>query len=282
MTELRTRMATDLRVRNYSEKTIKVYVNHVARFARHFGRSPEELGAEEVRAYQHQMVERQLSVGNQVQFVSALRFLYRVTLDREEMVKRLPYPRKCLKLPMVLTREEVTQLLGAVHNTKHRAILTTAYAAGLRVSEVAHLKPEDIDSRRMVIQVRQGKGRKDRVVMLAHSLLLQLREYWSEYRPRLWLFPGQKASQPISTRSVQHMCKAACRRAGITKPVTVHTLRHSFATHLLDAGTDLRAIQVLLGHNSVKTTTRYTHVSTERIQSIASPLDLIEQATKTE
>ena len=280
MTELRTRMATDLRVRNYSEKTIKVYLGHVARFARHFGRSPDELGAEEVRAFQQFMVERHLSVANQTQFVSALRFLYRVTLDREEMVRRLPYPRKCLKLPVVLTREEVAQLLGAVSNSKHRAILSATYAAGLRVSEVAHLKPEDIDSRRMLIYVRQGKGRKDRIVMLAQSLLSELREYWLEYRPTLWLFPGQTRSQPISTRSVQHMCRAACRQAGITKPATVHTLRHSFATHLLDAGTDLRAIQVLLGHNSVKTTTRYTHVSTGRIQAIVSPLDLIEQNTK--
>jgi site-specific recombinase XerD len=280
MTELRARMATDLRLRNYSEKTIQVYLGHVGRFARHFGRSPGALGAEEIRKYQQYLAEeKRVSPSFHIQVVSALRFLYRITLDRQEIIERIVYPRPSRKLPVVLSREEVARLLRLVSNRKHQTLLTTAYAAGLRVSELTHLKVEDIDSQRMVIHVHQGKGGKDRVVMLARALLVQLRSYWLDYRPDPWLFPGRHPRQPITPRTVQKICAAACQRAGIAKPVTVHTLRHSFATHLLESGTDLRVIQMLMGHNSLRTTTRYMHVSTDRLLHTQSPLDLIEQTT---
>ena len=280
MTELRARMAADLRLRNYSERTVRVYVQHVAHFAAHYGRSPDTLGAEEIRRYQQYLVEeKRVSVAYHTQFIAALRFFYGVTLGRQDVVERIPYPRGASKLPCVLSRQEVAQLLGAVRNTKHKVLLTTAYAAGLRVSELTQLKVEDIDSQRMVIVVRQGKGRKDRIVMLAQALLVQLRQYWAEYEPRTWLFPGSHPQRPISTRSVQKVCTSACGRAGITKPVTVHTLRHSFATHLLESGTNLRVIQMLMGHSSLRTTTRYMHVSTERLLHTPSPLDLMEKVT---
>jgi site-specific recombinase XerD len=280
MTELRTRMTEDLRIRNYSERTIRVYINQVSRFARHFGRSPEVMGAEEIRKYQQYLAEeKQVSDGFHTQCVSALRFLYRVTLQREDLVDRIPYPRRDHQLPTVLSREEVARLLGVVQNRKHHALLTTAYAAGMRVSELTHLKMEDVDSRRMVIRVRQGKGRKDRMVMLARALLEELRTYWAEYRPGLWLFPGYRPTAPISTRSVQKVCTAASEKAQIGKHVTVHTLRHSFATHLLESGTDLRVIQMLMGHGSLTTTSRYMHVSTDRLRHVQSPLDLIDRVT---
>lgn len=280
MTELRTRMIEDLRLRNYSERTIRVYVNHVSWFARYFGRSPEVLGAEEIRKYQQYLAEeKRVSVAFHTQAVAALRLLYRVTLQREDVIDRIPYPRRDRKLPVVLSREEVMGLLAAVQNRKHHALLATAYAAGLRVSELTHLRLEHIDSRRMLIYVRQGKGRKDRMVMLARALLEELRRYWTEYRPTHWLFPGSRPTVPISTRSVQKVCTAASKKAHIGKHVTVHTLRHSFATHLLEAGTDLRVIQMLMGHGSLTTTSRYMHVSTDRLRHVQSPLDLIDRVT---
>lgn len=281
MTKLRTRMTEDLRLRNYSEETVKVYINHVARFAQHAGRSPEALGAEEIRKYQQYLVEKQVSVAYHIQAVSALRFLYRVTVGREELIERIPYPRRSSKLPVVLSRDEVARLLGVIQNRKHRVLLTTAYAAGLRVSELTHLRLEDIDSQRMLIHVRQGKGCKDRMVMLARALLIELRAYWLQYRPRIWLFPGRLPTVPLSTRSAQKVCTAARQQAGITKAVSMHTLRHSFATHLLESGTDLRVIQMLMGHGSLRTTTRYMHVSTDRLLQTPSPLDRLDRITTT-
>jgi integrase/recombinase XerD len=279
MTALRRRMLSDLEVRNYSPSTRRIYVSHVARFARHFGRSPSELGSEEARAYvSHLVEEKKISLSYYNQVVSALRFLYRVTLDRPEMIGRLPRPRREKRLPTVLSRDEVVRLLHAVENPTHRLLLLVAYAGGLRVSEVVGLRVNDIDSERMVIHVRQGKGRKDRQVMLSPVLLEELRRYWRRAQPREWLFPGQTAGRPRTCRSVQRICKKAAEAAGLSegRRISVHTLRHSFATHLLESGTDLRVIQTLLGHSSVRTTTCYTHVSTDRLRSIVSPLDRLE------
>lgn len=281
MTPLRRRMIEDLRIRNFSPNTIAGYIGYVARFARHFGRSPTELGPEHVRGYLvHLRDHLRAGVGTMTQAVSALRFLYRVTLKRDWAIPAIPYPKKERKLPAVLTREEVLEFLGSFGNLKHRAILTTAYASGLRVSEATHLKVTDIDSARMVIHVRQGKGRKDRLVPLSTTLLALLREYWQRARPRSWLFPGGKGNDaPITGRSVARTCAKARAALGWTKHVRPHTLRHSFATHLLDAGTNVRIIQVLLGHRSLSSTATYTHLSTASLQGTKSPLDLLPTTT---
>lgn len=278
MTPLRRRMLTDLRVRNYAPSTQKLYVSHVARFAAHFGRSPAELGAEQVRAYQRYLVdEKKVSWSYFNQAVCALRFLYQVTLDRPGMIEHLPFPRKERRLPTVLSTEEVVRFFDAISNLKHRALLLTVYAAGLRVSEVVSLRVADVDSKRMVIHVRQAKGNKDRLVMLSPVLLEALRRYCRWARPHDWLFPGQNPSRPLTTRTVQRVCRRAGDAAGLSKRVTVHTLRHSFATHLLESGADLRMIQTLLGHASLRTTSIYTHVSTQRLKEVRSPLDRLEQ-----
>lgn len=274
MTALRQRMLADFAFRNYSPKTQKVYISHVARFARHFGRSPEQLGPEDIRGYLLHLVQaKKVSWSFFNQHVNALRFLYRITLGREWMLPHIPFPRQEKRIPVVLSLEEVTRFLQAVSNLKHRAVLMTTYAAGLRVSEVVGLRLEDIDSARMIINVRQGKGRKDRVVMLSPVLLDLLRLYWRAFRPRHWLFPGEKPEHPLSQRSVQRVVQCARKAAGLQKHVTTHTLRHSFATHLLEAGTDLRLIQTLLGHTNPRTTALYTHISRARLEATKSPLD---------
>lgn len=277
MTSLRRRMIADLRVRNYAPNTRKLYVGHVARFAMHFGRSPAELGEEEIRSYLHHLVhEKKVSWSYVNQVIGALRFLYGVTLDQPRTIERLPRPRKVRRLPTVLSPEEVRRFFEAIRNPKHRVLLVTAYAAGLRVSELVALRVEDVDSERMVIQVRQSKGNKDRLVMLSPVLLEELRSYVRWARPRGWLFPGQDPARHLTARSVQKACQRAREAAGLGKRVTVHTLRHSFATHLLEAGTDLRLVQTLLGHASIRTTAIYTHVSEERLQGTPSPLDRLE------
>src|SRR3970282_618200 len=240
MSALRTRMLEDLRIRNYAAKTQRVSVQRVAAFARHFGRSPDVLGPEEIRAYlMHLRDERKVSWSRFNQVVSALRSLYRYTRGREEMVPHLPYPLGGRRLPRVLSVEEARRFPGAIANLKHRAALPTAYAAGLRVSEVVGLRVGDVDSQRMVIHVRQGKGRKDRMVMLSTQLLALLRVYVRAVRPGEWLFPGAVPARPLTVRSLQQACAKAARVSGLQKPVSVHTLRHSFATHLLEAGTGL-------------------------------------------
>jgi site-specific recombinase XerD len=277
MTPLRQRMLEDLRLRNYAPKTQEIYVDHVARFARHFGRSPEALGPEDIRAYQlHLVQEKKASWSSFNQAVCALRFLYRTTLQQSWAVEQIPFPKQPKRLPSVLSPEEVGTLLKAVKNRKHRLVLMTMYATGLRVSEAAGLQVSDIDSARMVIRVREAKGRKDRLVMLSPVLLEELRRYWCWYRPTLWLFPGGGPSTPLSISAIQKVCSRARRAAGIRKPVSCHTLRHSFATHLLEGGTDLRLIQTLLGHQSVGTTQLYTHVAAERIVAASSPLDRLD------
>jgi site-specific recombinase XerD len=274
MTPLRQRMIEDLKLRNLAPRTIQSYVSRVAAFARHFGRSPEDLGRDEVRSYLlHLVQERHVCWSTYNQTVAGLRFLYEVTLGREGVLVRIACPKQPKKLPVVLSLEEVARLFAAVVGLKHRALLMTAYAAGLRISEVVALRVDDIDSQRMVLRVRQGKGRKDRYVMLSPRLLALLREYWKAARPAEWLFPGDIPGQHLTASTVHRVCVQAGRDAGLGKHVTVHTLRHSFATHLLEAGTDIRTIQVLLGHRNLKTTAIYTHVSPIAVETTQSPLD---------
>jgi site-specific recombinase XerD len=279
MTPLRRRMIEDMRMRNFSPHTVRVYLERVASFAEHFGRSPERIGKADLRTYLLYLVqERHVSWSSYNQALCALRFLYRVTLGRDWVINSVPFAKLEQTLPVVLSPEEVARFFEAVPRLKYRALLMTAYAAGLRVSEVVALRLEDIDSQRMVIRVRQGKGRKDRFVMLSPRLLEVLRAYWKAARPRPWLFPGPDPGQPLHPRSAHRACREACRVAGLGKHVTVHTLRHSFATHLLESGTDLRTIQVLLGHRSIKTTARYTHVATATLTATQSPFDRLGRA----
>jgi site-specific recombinase XerD len=270
-------MTQDMQLRNFAPGTLSVYVNCVARFARHFGKSPELLGPDDVRAYLLHLIEQRRSSWSYYnQNLQALRFLYNVTLGRDWVLKHIACPKRPRRLPVVLGPDELCRLFAAVGSLKHRTILMTAYAAGLRVSEVAGLRVDDIDSQRMVIRVRQGKGSQDRYVMLSPRLLDQLRAYWKAARPRTWLFPGLDPDRPITAAAVIKACRRARRASGLEKQVTVHTLRHSFATHLLEAGTDLRAIQVLLGHHSPRTTAVYTHVSPAAVRATISPLDRLE------
>jgi site-specific recombinase XerD len=269
-------MIDDLKVRNRSARTIQCYIAHVANFARHFGKSPELLGPEEIRQYQVYLVEqRHVSWSYFNQAVCALRFFYRHTLGHDWAVAHIPFPRQPRKLPVVLSQAEVIRLFDAIRSLKLRAMLMTAYAAGLRLAEVTHLQVSDIDSERMVIRVRQGKGQKDRYVMLSPTLLELLRLYWRAERPTSWLFPSKSKEQPINHSVVQRACHQAGLDAGLTKDVTVRSLRHSFATHLLEAGTNIRIIQTLLGHSSVSTTQRYTYVSNKTVRATESPLELL-------
>src|SRR5215207_3763261 len=262
MTPLRQRMIEDMRLRNLAPRTIQVYVERVATFARHFGKSPERLGTVEIRSYLVYLVqEKRASWSYYNQALCALRFLYGVTLGKDWVLESIACPKQEMKLPVVLSPAEVAQFFRAITGLRHRAILMTAYAAGLRVSEVVALRVDDIDSRRMLIRVRQAKGRKDRYVMLSPRLLEILRQYWKAARPTGYLFPGQAPETPLNARTVHQVCRDVRQAAGLGKHVTVHTLRHSFATHLLEAGTNIRTIQVLLGHTSLKTTAIYTHVS---------------------
>lgn len=278
MTPLRQRMSEDMQIRNLSPHTQRAYITAVAQFARHFGKSPTALGPEHVRAYQLHLLAHKRSRSTMIITVSALRFLYRVTLGHAWALERIPYPHRPKQLPVILSPHEVARLLAATPGLKHHALLATTYAAGLRVGEVVGLRVSDIDSQRMVLRIRQGKGRKDRYVMLSPRLLEILRTYWRATRPREWLFPGHPATKPMATRSVNRLCWKAVRRARLTKRVTVHTLRHSFATHLLEAGIDVRTIQFLLGHRSLKTTAGYLHLALQTIQATPSPLDLLPTA----
>jgi len=266
-------MTEDMILRNRAPGTIRQYVNCVAGYARHFNASPEGLGPEQVRSYLlHLVQERHVSWSYYNQARYALQFLYRVTLGMDWVVAEVACPKVPKRLPVILSPDELVRFFKAANNLKHRVILMTTYAAGLRLSEVCRLQVEDIDSARMVIHIRQSKGHRDRDVMLSPRLLTILRQYWKIQRPRPYLFPGCKPDQPISLRTVQKVCKLAAA-AGLSKPVNVHTLRHSFASHLLEAGTDLRTIQILLGHSNFSTTARYLHVSTAALKSTRSPLD---------
>lgn len=283
MTPLRQRMSEDMEIRNLSHNTQRSYLQQVSSFAKYFHCSPEALGPEQVRAYQvHLTTERKLAPASLSIIVAALRFLYKVTLKREWVDTEIPRPKIPLKLPVVLSREEVFHFLESIASLKHRTILTTAYAAGLRVSEVTRLKTADIDSQRMMLRVQQGKGQKDRYVMLSPQLLEVLRIYWKATRPKDWLFPGDIAGRPISREAVEQACHKAHRASGIKKPITPHSLRHGFATHLLESGTDVRKIQLLMGHRSLATTARYLKVSTSTVCGTTSPFDLLPRPEPTQ
>ena len=281
MNPLRRRMIEDMQVRNLSPVTQRCYVHAVAKFAQHFNRSPDRLGLEEVRAYQIHLTTTGISWAGFNVAVCALRFLYGVTLGRTAMVERIPYARKQQQLPVILSADEIVRFFAAVPSLKHRTALMAAYAAGLRVSEVVQLRVADIDSNRMLIRVEQGKGHRDRYVMLSAQLLVMLRAYWQEIRPKHWLFPGRDESHPLHVSTLHWVCRNARETAKLGKPVSVHTLRHSFATHLLEAGTDIRTIQVLLGHQHLSTTARYTQVATTTIGNTISPFDRLELAKAT-
>ena len=276
MTALRSRMRDDLRIRNLSPRTQKCYLWHVERFAKHFNRSPEELGPEHIRRYQlHLIEEKKASWSWFNQAVCALRFLYGTTLHTNWAFEQIPHGKQDKKLPSVLSLDEVRRLLGAVANVKHRALLTTIYAAGLRLSEAIHLRVQDIDSARMVLHVHHGKGAKDRMVPLSPTLLDQLRRYWHIHRPSTFLFPGAGADHALHPTAVQKVMQRSLLVAKISKPASVHTLRHCYATHLLESGTDLRTIQSRLGHTSLNTTARYLHVAVGAAKGNVSPLDIL-------
>jgi integrase/recombinase XerD len=275
MTILRQRMIEDMQVRNLSSSTRDTYLLQVSLFARHFRKSPAVLGPEELRSYQVYLTNEKKLAPSSIQIaVAALRFLYKITLKKQwSFEEALPAPKMPDRLPSVLSRDEVRRFLKCIQSPKHHAILTSCYAAGLRISEAVHLKIGDIDSQRMVIRVAQGKGHKDRYVMLSPRLLDTLRGYWRIARPKEWLFPGY-LDQPITRHAVGVACKEAQRRSGLSKPITPHSLRHAFAVHLLEAGTDVRTIQLLLGHRGLATTAKYLRIAASKVCAATSPLDL--------
>jgi integrase/recombinase XerD len=284
MTSLRQRFLEDMQIRNLAVNTQESYVQQVSTFARHFNKSPELLGPEQIRAYQVYLTnQRKLATGSILIAISALRFLYKVTLKKDWSFEDIiPAPKKPQTLPVVLSPEEVLQFLACVESKKHRAILTTCYGAGLRVSESIALTPPTIDSKRMVLRVEQGKGMKDRYVMLSAKLLEILREWWRVERPQHWLFPGDLPGQHISRFAVEQACRKAHHTCKISKPITPHSLRHAFAVHLLEQGVDVRTIQLLLGHRSLATTAKYLRIATSKVCSTTSPLDLLPHPVPTE
>ena len=273
MHPLRRHMIDEMQIRNLTPNTQRTYTEQVARFARYFGKSPEHLGPAEIRTYLlHLVNERHLAASSVIVAVAALRFLYAVTLKRRWVIEDvIPAGKQARKLPVVMSPEEVARFLAAIDNLKHRVILTICYATGLRISEAVRLTPDAIDSKRMVIRVAQGKGRKDRYVMLPPRLLDLLREYWRRTHPGVWLFPGDRPDQPIGRHTINHACRQVRVKGGLAKPVAPHALRHAFAVHLLEAGTDLRTIQLLLGHRSLSTTARYLLIATSKVCATASP-----------
>ena len=276
MTSLRQRMLEDMGIRNLALNTQSAYLQQVRAFAKHFGKAPDLLGPEEIRAWQvHLLKDKKLTPKSIGIAAAALRFLYKVTLKRDWAVEEIPLPKMPLKLPVILSREEVIKFLECVGSLKHRTILMAAYAGGLRISEATRLKVSDIDSQRMVLRVDQGKGRKDRYVMLSPRLLEILRTWWKATHPAVWLFPGAMPDQPITRGAVEQACQKAHRMCGIHKPITPHSLRHAFATHLLESGTDVRTIQLLLGHRSLATTSHYLKVATSTVCATTSPFDLL-------
>jgi site-specific recombinase XerD len=273
LSPLRRRMIEDMTVRNLAPATQQSYVSAVAKLSRFFGRSPDRLTLEDVRSFQVHLIRQDVSWSLLNQTVAALRFFYGVTLGWPDLPDRIPYAREPRTLPTILSSAEVARLLEAVPDFKCRIALATAYGAGLRASEVTTLKVADIDSARMVIRVEQGKGARDRHAMLSQPLLGILRAYWRCTRPQTWLFPGRGSAVTIHSTTLNAACRSAGEIAGLSKRVTLHTLRHSFATHLLESGIDIRIIQVLLGHARLSTTARYTQVAASTLQAIESPLD---------
>lgn len=262
MSKLRKRMIEDLKIRNYSARTIEIYIDRVAKFAQYFNTSPDQLSTEHIREFQRYLVEDKKCSWSQLnQTVCALRFFYRVCLDKTAIIEYIPYAKQPKSLPVVLSQQEVRRLLAAADNLTHRTVLMLLYGTGLRISELLALRVGDVDSQRMVIHVRGGKAGKDRYLPLAESLLDQLRVYWLVHRPVGFLFPGRDPRKAVSGRTVRKMCRQAAEQAGLSKTVTPHTLRHSFATHHLEAGTDIKTIQMWLGHRSLTTTSVYLHIA---------------------
>ena len=277
MTALREKMRNDLRVRNLAENTQISYLQSVTGLAKYYGRSPDQLSVQEVQDYLlHLSQEKHLAWKSCNTIRHGLRFFYQVTLGRPTTQFYLPCAKEPSKLPQILSHEELVRLFTVATNRKHRALLMTTYAAGLRASEVTHLRITDIESARMCIRIEQGKGRKDRYVPLSPRLLVQLREYWREQRPPHWLFPGNQIDRPMSRDGASYIYTTARDKAGITKDGGIHLLRHCFATHLLEAGTELVVIQRLLGHTSIRSTFRYLHLAQERTTATTSPLELLE------
>ena len=280
MTRLRQMMLDELQRRNYSPNTVRTYIHAIEDFARYFGRSPYRLGPEDIRQYQvHLFRERKLSAGTVEGRTAALRFFFVKTLKRPYIHDQIPFPKRQRPLPTVLSQDEVARLIDSAQSLMHRAMLMTLYGTGVRRAELCQLKVADVDSKRMVIRVRNGKGGRDRDVLLSDKLLETLREYWRWMKPKTYLFPGTvknwRADVPITTKVVWTAVNEARKRAGIEKRVTPHTLRHSFATHMLEAGADLRTIQVLLGHAELADTAVYLHLSRRHLQAVASPIEAI-------
>jgi len=276
VTHLRKTMLEELQRRNFSRHTIRYYIRTVEDFARHFNRPPDRLGPRHIREYQAELFQkRKLSPGTVAIRLAALRFFYIKTLKKSWSTAETPYPKQTRRLPTILSQKEVEQLIHAARTPRDRILLMTLYATGARNAELTHLKATDIDSQRMVVHIRGGKGRRDRDVMLSPKLLTALRTLWRYYHRKsgTWLFPSNRKDRPIDTKTVWYACQQAAQRAGIQKRVHPHTLRHCFATHLLEAGTDLRAIQLLLGHQDLKETTVYLHLSQRHLNATASPLD---------
>ena len=279
MSPLRRRMIEDMTIRNFGPKTQHDYVRSVRNLTVFLGRSPDTASNEDVRRFQLHLASDGISAASMNSTVSGLRFF--LTLGRSNIASHLPFVRQPQKLPVVLSPEEVSRFLEAAPGLKYKAAFSVAYGAGLRASEVMSLKPTDIDSKRMVIRVEQGKGRKDRYVMLSPQLLELLRDWWHVGQPRGWLFPGRVLGAPLTTRQLNRACHAAAQMAELEKPVSLHTLRHSFATHLLEQNIDIRVIQVLLGHAKLDTTALYTQVATKTIRQVTSPLDQLISKSKT-
>jgi integrase/recombinase XerD len=279
MTRLRKMMLEELQRRNFAESTTEAYIRAVKEFSQYFNSSPDRLGPRHIREYQASLFQkRKFSPNTVAQHLAALRFFYVKTLKKAWSITETPYPKRAVRLPTILSQEEVTRLIDAAHPPLHRTLLMTLYATGLRRAELAHLKVSDVDSQRMVIHVQGGKGRKDRDVLLSPKLLDELERHSHRLRPRssLWLFPGRHvltSDRPITSKVIYHACKQAARRAALSKKVHPHTLRHCFATHLLEAGADLRTIQRLLGHSSLEETAKYLHLSQRHLGATASPLD---------
>ena len=283
MTHLRKMMLEELERRNYSQGTIHCYVRFVERFAKHFGKSPDKLGPDHLRIYQAYLLkQRKLSPGSVEHHVSALRFFFLRTLHRHEFRQFLPYPKVRRKLPKILSREEVARLIDASSDLFQRTLLMVLYGTGLRRAEIARLKIADIDSQRMILHVVNGKGGKDRDLPLSPTLLETLRAYWRWLKPRTYLFPSRmhrECELPITAKTVWRACTEAAKQSGIQKRVTPHLIRHSWATHLLEAGTDLRTIQLLLGHEDLETTARYLHLSQQHLRQVANPIEELKFAS---
>lgn len=275
MTELRKKMIRDMQLRNFSLATQKSYLNSVTGLAKHYHQSPDVISPAEIQDYViYLLTERKLAIGSCHTIITALRFFYSVTLGEDKSRAPIPEVKNYRRLPNILSGNELEKLFAVVKNIKHRAVLMTAYSGGLRASELVHLKVTDIHSDRMMIRVEQGKGMKDRYTLLSKRLLEELRNYWKIKRPNIWLFPG-RSNHPMTRRMTYHIYVDAAKKAGIKRKGGIHTLRHCFATHLLEAGEDLRTIQLLMGHSSIRTTVSYLQVTSKTLQGTKSPLDLL-------